>query len=188
MSSAPPGANSARAAFTLLELLAVIAIIGVLAGIVIGVGRRATEAGKMARAKAELATLSAALETYKRTYGDYPQVDDEAKLLQALIGRRGPTSDTVINGRALVETSRFVVARPATPTVPADPFTDASAALFDPWGQPYVYAYKTTAPWNNSSYLLYSIGPDGVDSAALLAGGFPDIAPAVNADNIHANR
>jgi len=58
--------------FTLLELLAVITIIAILAGIVIGVGRRASEAGKTARAKAELAALSAALETYKRTYGDYP--------------------------------------------------------------------------------------------------------------------
>ena len=181
MSLAPPGAISARAAFTLLELLAVIAIIAVLAGIVIGVGRRANETGKLARAKAELAVLSAALENYQRTYGGYPQTDDAARLLQSLIGRRSPTN-AVILARSLIETVRF------TTTDLRDPFTDSSTVIIDPWGQAYRYAYKTQAPWSNSSYVLYSIGPDGQDSAALLPGGFPDTSIPANADNIYANR
>ncbi len=181
MSLAPPGANPARAAFTLLELLAVIAIIAVLAGIVIGVGRRASETGRVARARAELAVLSAVLENYQRTYGGYPQTDDAARLLQSLIGRRGPTN-AVISARSLIETAGF------TTTDLHDPFTDSSAVLIDPWGQAYRYAYKTQGPWSNSSYVLYSIGPDGRDSAALLPGGFPDQSALVNTDNIYANR
>lgn len=162
-----------RQAFTLLELLAVIALIAILAGIVIGVGPRASGAGKTARAKAELVALGAALEAYRLAYGDYPRTDDERQLHRALLGQRGPASDAAITGRALIETARFTI---------------AGDVLLDPWARPYVYAYKSAAPWNNSSYVLYSIGPDGSDSPTLLAGGFPDVAPAVNADNIHANR
>lgn len=172
MSLAPPGANPARAAFTLLELLSVITIIALLAGLVIGVGRRAAESGKIARAKAELAVLGAALENYRRTHGDFPRTDDEAQLLRALLGRRGPITDTAIHGRALIETTRFMI---------------GGDVLLDPWGRAYVYVYKTVAPWSNSSYVLYSAGPDGRENSRLLAGGFLDAAGTGDEDNIHAN-
>ena len=188
MSQAPSGATDKRAAFTLLELLAVITIVALLAGIVLGVGRRASEAGKIARAKAELAALSVALEGYKRIHGDYPRTDDAARLLQSLIGRRGPR-DALINGRSLLEAAGFVIARPASPDTPADPFGETAAALIDPWSRPYVYVYKVPAGgWTNSAYVLYSSGPDGKDAPALLSGGIVDPAPRENADNIHANR
>jgi general secretion pathway protein G len=172
MSLAPPGANPARAAFTLLELLSVITIIAVLAGIILGAARRAAESGKIARTKTELAVLGAALENYRRIQGDYPRTEDEVQLLRALLGRRGPAADTAIAGRALLEAARFTI---------------AGDVLVDPWGQAYVYAYKSTAPWSNSSYVLYSIGPDGRENPRLLAGGFPDAGGAGNADNIHAH-
>lgn len=163
-----------RRGFTLLELLAVIAIIAILSGIVIGVGRRASESGKIARAKAELATIGAALEAYKRSYGDYPRTDDEVQLLRALLGQRGPASDAQINGRALLEIARFKI---------------VGDVLVDPWDRPYVFAYKVPAGgWTNPGFVLYSAGPDGSDNASLLSGGFPDVASPANADNIHANR
>ena len=91
-----------------------------------------------------------------------------------------PLRVRVSPSRSLLETVRF--------TNTSDPYTSPSAVLLDPWGQPYVYAYKTQTPWNNASYVLYSAGPDGIDSPALQPGGFPDVAPAANLDNIHANR
>ncbi len=181
MDLAPRGAISARAAFTLLEVLVVITLLAILTGIVISIGRRASESGKVARAKAELATLAAALETYRRVYGDYPRTAEGAKLVQALVGRKGPT-DQDITGRSLLEVVRFTFA------ASADPISDPAAVLVDPWGQPYVYAYRTMTPWNNSSYVLYSVGPDGSDFSRLLAGGFPDASNPANLDNIHANR
>ena len=76
-----------------------LAIIGVLAGLVIGVGRLAGERGRITRAKAELAALAAALDDYKRQHGDYPQVSADhtpegesagRALYAALNGQRGP--------------------------------------------------------------------------------------------------
>ena len=170
-----------RRAFTLLELLTVLTIIAILAGIVLGVGRRAAESGKNVRARAELAEIAAALEAYKRTYGDYPRTDDPARLLQSLIGKKGP-ANAAISGPNLLESARFTFANSG------DPFTNPAVVLVDPWERPYVYAYKSTSPWNNPSFVLYSIGTDGTDSATLQPGGFPDVASPANADNLHANR
>ena len=168
-------------AFTLLELLAVIAIIAILASLVVGGGRRATEIGRVARTKAELALLAAALANYQRRYGDFPPTNDSARLLQSLIGRRDPLN-TAVATRSLIEVAAFSTAEAR------DPFADVSAVLVDPWGRPYRYAYKTEAPWNNAGYVLYSLGPDGRDAGGLLRGGFADPTPPENADNLCANQ
>lgn len=182
MSLAPAGATPPRAAFTLLELLVVLTLVALLASLVFGAGRFAHERGRVARARAELAALSAALDAYRRTYGDYPRTDDEAQLLQSLLGRRGPLG-SVIAGRPLLETARFTTAGAR------DPSTDTAAVLVDPWDRPYVYVYKVpSAGWSNPGCVLYSPGPDGRDSGALLPGGLIDSAPPENTDNLHANR
>jgi len=176
-----PTAASHRRAFTLLELLAVITIIALLTGLALGGGHRANEAGRVARAKVELALLAAALADYHRIHGDFPQTSDGARLLQSLIGQRDPLNAPVTT-RSLIELAHFTTAESR------DPFADESAVLIDPWGRPYRYAYKSEASWSNSGYILYSVGPDGCDSAALLTGGFADPTPPENADNIYANR
>jgi len=175
-----PAVRPGRRAFTLLELLVTLALIAILAGLVLSAGRRAGEASRSARARAELAALAAALENYQRIYGDYPRTNNSAQLLQSLLGRRGPLN-TAMTGRSLIETARFT-------TVGAlDPLVDTAAVVADPWGQPYRYAYRSQSPWSNSSYVLYSIGPDGRDSGTLLLGGYPDPMPVENLDNIYAN-
>jgi len=166
--------------FTLLELLAVICILTVLASLVVGLGRRAGESARAARARTELAILSAALEEYQRICGDYPQTDDGDQLLQSLLGRRGPRNEA-LTIRSLIEPARFATSGAL------DPMANSSAVLIDPWGQAYRYRYKVRTPWENFRYVLYSIGPDGRDSATLLSGGFADPAPAENADNLYAN-
>ena len=174
-----PGKRSTG--FTLIELLAVISIIALLCGLVIGIGRHAGERGRVARAKTELAVLSVALEEYRRICGDYPQTDDGAQLLQSLLGRRGPRN-AEIAVRPLIEVTRFATAEGF------DPYANASAVLIDPWSQAYRYAYKTQSPWTNSGYVLYSTGSDRRDAATLLTGGYVDPTPADNADNLYANQ
>lgn len=175
------GFHLGTAAFTLLELLTVIAIIAVLVSLGFGAARRAGEAGRVARAQAELIMLAAALENYERALGDFPRTDDPAILLQALLGRRGPLG-AVIHSRPYLEIGRFTIGGDR------DPFSDASAMLLDPWGQPYRYAYQVSSPWRNSRFVLYSAGADGRDVATLRPGGFADATLPENSDNLYADR
>lgn len=186
---APERTGRPRRAFTLIELLAVLAIVAILTGLVLGSGRRASDAAKIARAKGELAALAAGLESYQRQQGDYPRTDDNATLVQSLLGRLAPAGASLVPaGRMSIETARFSFALRAQAETETDPWTNPAANVVDPWGQPYRYAYKTATPWTNPSFILYSIGPDGVDTAALRAGGFTDTAAAANVDNLSAHR
>jgi len=58
--------------FTLIELLIVISIIIVLAALVLGTSGYVQKKGQRSRAEAEIAALSAALESYKADNGIYP--------------------------------------------------------------------------------------------------------------------
>ena len=198
--------------FTLLELLVVIAIIAILAGIVLGVGRRASESGKIARAKAEMAALSTALEAYKSQYGDYPQTgavvnnplapapatdDGPGILFNALTGKRGPkTALTPMDVRSLVELAKFPLQVPDRFPVSGN-MTQLANAFVDPWGHRYLYVYDTVANgWKNSSFILMSAGPDEAATFPLPADGIISAAyetaqlngKAVNTDNLYANR
>lgn len=59
-------------AFTLVELLVVIAIIGALSALILGVASHATKVKRVNRVKAELAKLVTAIESYKSKLGAYP--------------------------------------------------------------------------------------------------------------------
>ena len=180
MTVAPAGATSPRAAFTLLELLAVLAITAVLAALAISAGQYAAQSAKVARTRGELALVAAALEDYRRVFGDYPRTGDNARMLQSLLGKFGPDG-TAIAGRAVFDASRFA-------TVGArDPRTDPGAELADAWGQPYRFFYRSQTPWTNVGYVLYSVGPDGIDVTVLNSGGFPDFTASPNADNLFAH-
>ncbi len=61
-----------RHAFTLIEMLVVIAIIGVLAALVTGVASGAAKSRKVKRVENDLARLVTAIEDYKAAMGNYP--------------------------------------------------------------------------------------------------------------------
>jgi prepilin-type N-terminal cleavage/methylation domain-containing protein len=136
--SAPARRTSCAGAFTLLELLAVIAVLAILATFTVGAIRGAGERANMARARAQLAALAAALEEFKRLYGDYPQTGEfpqaaatptgvsatmpngvgpgfnfaQAKLFNALTGvygARGFGNADRLNGPNLLEVAKFTV-------------------------------------------------------------------------------
>src|SRR5436189_3964786 len=60
-------------AFTLIELVLVVGIIIVLAGLVLSTVGYARKKGARARAETEMAAISAAIENYKADNGIYPQ-------------------------------------------------------------------------------------------------------------------
>src|SRR6059058_2822087 len=71
---------SARSAFTLIELVVVVGIILILAGLVLSTAGYARKKGARARAETEIAAMSAALESYKADNGVYPNNGDTNNL------------------------------------------------------------------------------------------------------------
>src|SRR5437764_8669616 len=67
-------------AFTIIELLIVMAIIIVLAGLILATAGYVQKKGYRSRAEAEIAAISAALENYKADNGIYPANNDTNNL------------------------------------------------------------------------------------------------------------
>ena len=194
--------SAATQAFTLLELLTVIAIVGLLAAITFAATGGASERARRARCRSELAVLAQSLEAYRARFGDYPQTgpaaggasspatadDGPGILFNALAGRRGPGAALVpLEARSLISLAVFTL---QTADLPITGRTAQSAnALLDPWGRRYLYFYKTGPSWIPSAPLLLSAGPDGlVELPVDLSGwdGTPSSAAASNADNLSA--
>jgi prepilin-type N-terminal cleavage/methylation domain-containing protein len=100
-----------RTGFTLVELLAALGIIALLAGLLIPAMSMVRRTAKETKQKAQFATISLALTTFKNDYGDYPGSDwalgsdycGTQKLTEALLGWDllgfHPKSDFRSNGR-----------------------------------------------------------------------------------------
>jgi prepilin-type N-terminal cleavage/methylation domain-containing protein len=166
--------------FTLIELLMVIAVILILAGITFGISRGVQNAQARTKAKAELATISQAIEQFKSRYGDYPwhqggggdSTDNNKMLLYALTGRMvladpSPTDNTTeieaieITDEAQIDKNPKFLDDSKFSTTKTGQLT---TNLLDPWGNPYVYRYKgdnSPDDWDVFGYHLYSTGPKG---------------------------
>ncbi len=66
-----------QAGFTIIEMLIVVTILAMLAGILIPVLEDAAKSSRDARRSADLKNCQAALESYKRVNGTYPDTGDE---------------------------------------------------------------------------------------------------------------
>lgn len=127
--------KKARAAFTLIEILLVIALIGLLAGVLITNTTGVFDQGQESAAKIFVRdTLKLALTRYRMDLGDYP---------------------TTTEGLAALVTA---------PANKADrwrgPYIEAPSGKLplDPWGEAYRYRYPGTK--NKGGYDLYSVGKD----------------------------
>ena len=65
--------KSSSAAFTLIEMMTVIAVIVILTGMVLSISGYATRKGALARATGEIEMLTTACESYKSDNGNYPR-------------------------------------------------------------------------------------------------------------------
>ena len=155
----------------------VIAVILILAGITFGVSRGVQNAQARAKAKAELATISQAIEQFKSRYGDYPwhkqgEKDTNKTLLYALTGRLvledpDPEDETDEIKALIIDTQNQIDANPKfldDTKFSTSLINGETTNLLDPWGQPYIYWYKwDNAPndWDVFGFHLYSTGPKG---------------------------
>ena len=64
-----------RGGFTLVEMLVVIAIIGILAALITAAAAMALSSAKQTRIKVEVDSLASAMEAFKQKYGSYPPAD-----------------------------------------------------------------------------------------------------------------
>lgn len=159
-------------AFTLIELLAVIAIIGILAALTFGAIRGVQQRAAINQAKAELAVLAQALEAYKQQYGDYPgptgtntptatsvgTSDGPAVLFNALVGNSGPANQAIGNGNigaghSFVDAAKFSLLSRTAATIPSTSTAGTLLAngFVDPWGNLYLYYYRPGSTWTSGS-------------------------------------
>ena len=162
-------------AFTIIELLVVIAIIIVLAGLILSTVGYVQKKGARSRAEAEIAAMSAALESYKADNGIYPS-NSATNLLKAnndldatqpvyqnaslylyeeLSGDHN--NDRVTNssddpsGKGITPKSYFSF-KPNN-LLPAPPSTAAVTAIRDPFGNSYGYStVKASNPTGSDGY------------------------------------
>lgn len=136
--------------FTLVELLVVVAIIAILAGILLGVIRAALLRADRAKAQAQIADIVNAVKNFYAEYGVWPCPDngstdktyssDQHKVMNMLRGL-----DKTINSRGII----FL-------EVPSDALNLTNNTYLDPWGNAYVIALDTDF---DNRCLLTSIGP-----------------------------
>jgi type II secretion system protein G len=130
--------GSRREAFTLIELLVVVAIIAILAGLTLSTMGYINRKGAESRAQAEVAALSAAIDSYKVDFGAYPA--SQADLFLELTGQG------VVN-------SNKVYFEP-TPGILATNISSGVVSFADPWG--FDYLYTTNATHNTGFFDLWS--------------------------------
>ncbi len=119
--------------FTLMEILVVLAILGLLAGLAISKLGNIHENAKIdATGLFVNNTIKVPLFSYKMNMGDYPSTQDG---LQALVT---PPSNKADRWRG--------------------PYVEGSKIPLDPWGETYHYAYPGTH--NKDGYDIWSSGPD----------------------------
>jgi prepilin-type N-terminal cleavage/methylation domain-containing protein len=156
-------------AFTLVELLIVIAIILVLAGLILATSNYVQTKGKRSRAEAEIAAMSATLENYKADNGIYPRdgVTDGLDVTTTTLSNYDAPSlklyeylsgDSDHNRAA--ETKTYFPFKP-NQLSPVDQ-TQAVTSIRDPFGNPYGYstmkASDSTKNGFNPTFDLWSVG------------------------------
>ena len=130
-----PGPCARRAGFTLVEILVVIAIISLLAGVVLLNIAPQIGMGSQAAAKSQIQVLASALTTYRMAHGMYPT---QQQGLDAL------------------------AQKPATKPIPANypdgGYLNSRVIPLDPWKRPYLYLIPGR---RNENFEIISYGADG---------------------------
>ena len=159
--------SARRAGFTLVELLVVIAVIGILATITFGLFKAANIGRNKSKSKGEIQAISMAAQSYRKAYGEFPccatGTDDRFRrdLLDQLLGRRllrfatpgNPPSLLAFDDASLPGANRQIRSFLSTGDVMTNDDSQISAndwrggnaacrEFVDAWGNPYDYRYR----------------------------------------------
>ena len=169
-----------KAAFTLIELMVVITIIVILAGLVVGGMEYVNQRQATEKTKVQIALLSKGIEEYKLDMGAYPGTTDNTpiagdvseQLYQALFkdgyDYTNPNTPPINWTKAMKIYTSDLDPRNnkqgwVTTTTNAAP--GANLKILDPWGNNYRYRKGTNAQ-NLDNFDLWSCGKDGKTNTA----------------------
>lgn len=150
--------------FTLVELLAVITIIAILAGLVLGGAGAVRSRAARGQAQAEVAGIEAGLERYRLDFGDFP-VATNISTNNSFYGLV-PTHSSYIgssNAGQILFTSLWGASNYVSTTAGRRQYLSVKASMVntsgvnffkDPWG--YAYGYY----WNGANSLFGGAVPD----------------------------
>ncbi len=125
--------KTTNSGFTLIEMLVVLVIIGLLAGLVGPKLFTKVDSSKVQTAQTQVKMFKGALETLRLDIGRFPGEGEGLALLN------NPPADEKLRARW------------------RGPYLDDELPK-DPWGSPYVYSLPGS---NNQPFALYSLGADG---------------------------
>ncbi len=141
-------------AFTLIEVLVVIAIIGILATVVLFNLSEARESGRVARAETELKSIEAAFKLYLQETGSMPPGRDHC----SLCGWGGWSGSQNVDSQNL-----WYRTTNATPAIVPHVSSVIPARIpeRDPWGRPYAYDNNFQVNGSSNPSIICSVGLNG---------------------------
>jgi type II secretory pathway pseudopilin PulG len=157
-------------AFTITELLIVIAIIIVLAGLILSTVGYLLKKAARSRAETEIAAMSTALESYKADNGIYPTDSTKTEQVDPAVSPTPAAASLYLyeqlsgdtNDDRAAEGKSYFTFKPGM-LLPAPPSTNAVTAMRDPFGNPYGYSTARAAGQAygyNPTFDLWSTGGD----------------------------
>lgn len=191
--------------FTLMELMAVLVIIGILFGIIFTGASYLFSAQEDKKAKAEVESIALALKQFHSEHGDYPiasgSVSEEQRgkiLFMSLSGWLDVSGDEIekdLRGKSFLPSDSYALGKAdgndiENVTLTGDQLLgdigkDEEIFLIDPWSTAYVYEYPRSD--GHTGYLLYSKGPDGQSSYFTTELTSTPEKQSIDEDNIPAN-
>ncbi len=139
--------HSPRGGFTLLELLVVITIIAILAGLILNTAGYMQKKAARSRAEAEIAALSAALESYKADMGDYPVGTNGSAS-----GTSSPGTNNAFLRAALAPTTGRVYFEFPKGMGTNTNLMETNHPVLDPFGEGYGYMYPGNTNRSGSNF------------------------------------
>lgn len=162
-----------RRGFTLIEILLVIAVIGILSTLMFSLFKAARNGNNKAKARGEIQGLNMACEVYRKTYGDYPCGSTTAKTNSAqfrkdffdqMAGRKRIYSVNLSSGGNAVQLLNYTDTKlPGGTNRKMKPFlsngvvtsNDDKSFGLDDWTK----AYEFRDPWGNAYDYRYRVLP-----------------------------
>lgn len=137
--------------FTLVELLVVISIIAILAGLTLGTAGFVQNRAAVGRAQGEVAAIELSLERYKIDNGDYPEaagIGITSGLYNADSKAPPYAASGILLFKALVGRANYDTPASSTDTtqyleLKKNQVSTTNDHILDPWGFPYGYYYKS---------------------------------------------